>query len=209
MKNIIDICKAQGIEVPEDKAENFEKAVLENYRTIAEVDKLRTKIEKLDGDLKTANETITTLETSSKEEMEKAIADYKKQAEDSKKNYEEQLAKRDYSDALSKLMDGVKFTSESAKRAILSDLEKNPLQLRDGAILGFDDYLKKAKETDPSAFVNEEKEQLEQKKAKFTTGTNDNQGGGAKTKEEIMSIKDATERQQAIKENIGLFVSQK
>ena len=31
MKNIIDICKAQGIEVPEDKVKDFEKAVLENY----------------------------------------------------------------------------------------------------------------------------------------------------------------------------------
>lgn len=37
---------------------------------------------------------------------------------------------------------------------------------------------------------------------------NDNGGGtGAKTKEEILAIKDASERQAAIRENISLFTN--
>ena len=39
MKNIIDILKGLGIEVPEDKASDLNKEVAENYKTVAEFDK--------------------------------------------------------------------------------------------------------------------------------------------------------------------------
>ena len=37
MKNIFEIMKDYGLEVPEDKKKDFEKAVLENYKTAAEL----------------------------------------------------------------------------------------------------------------------------------------------------------------------------
>ena len=208
MKNIIDICKAHGIEVPEDKAKDFEKAVLENYKTVAEVEKLTGKIEKLTGDLKTANDTLEKFKDVDPDQMAKEIEEYKKQVKESEDKFKAELEKRDYTDAIDKLLDGIKFTSEAAKKSVKRDLMDNPLQYRNGAVLGFDEVIKQAKEADPSAFVDEEKQEQEQSKAKFTTGMN-NGGAGAKTKEEIMAIKDDAERHAAIKQNIGLFVSQK
>ena len=42
MKNIFDILTEYGIEVPEDQKEAFGKAVLDNYRTIADYEKAVT-----------------------------------------------------------------------------------------------------------------------------------------------------------------------
>ena len=44
MKNIHEILKGIGIEVPEDKKEAFDKAVLENYKTVNEVEVVREKL---------------------------------------------------------------------------------------------------------------------------------------------------------------------
>ena len=54
MKNIFEIMKEYGLEVPEDKKKDFEKTVLENYKTVSDYD---TQAEKLK----------TTLETTYKE----------------------------------------------------------------------------------------------------------------------------------------------
>jgi hypothetical protein len=44
MKNIYDILKDFGLEIPEEKKADFDKAVIENYKTVAEVDKLKNKL---------------------------------------------------------------------------------------------------------------------------------------------------------------------
>ena len=212
MKKIEDICKELGIEIPEDKAEAFHKAVTENYKAISEHEKLVSKLtlerDTAKEDLKTANETLEKFKDIDPEKMAEEIDKYKKAAEDSEKNFKAELEKRDYNDAIDKKLSEIKFSSEAAKRAFKNDLIENPLQLRNGAVVGFDDVLKQAKESVPSAFVDEQKENLEQNKAKFTTATKDNGGGSnAKTKEEIMAIKDASERQAAIRENISLFTN--
>ena len=214
MKNIIDICKAVGVEIPADKLEEFNKAVNENYKTVAEHDKAIAKItaerDKFKTDAENAAEALEKFKDIDPDKMAEEIDKYKKAAEDSEKNFKAELEKRDYNDAIDKLLDGIKFSSEAAKRAFKNDLVENPLQLRNGAVVGFDDVLKQAKEADPAAFVDEKTEQLEGNKAKFTTeskGNAGNGGTGAKTKEEIMAIKDAEERQAAIRENISLFTN--
>lgn len=208
MKNIENICKDLGIEIPEDKAKEFHDAVVENYKTVSEYDKVASKVDKLESDLKTANETLEKFKDIDPEQMAAEIDKYKKAAEDSEKNFKAELEKRDYSDAIDKRLEDIKFSSEAAKKAFRNDLIENPLQMRNGELLGFDEVYKQAKETDPKAFVDEKTEQLEQGKAKFTTKVETGAGGsGAMTKEEIMSIKDASERQAAIRENISLFTN--
>ena len=48
MKNMIDICKDFGIQIPADKHAEFNKVVAENYKTIAEHEK---KVNRLTDDL--------------------------------------------------------------------------------------------------------------------------------------------------------------
>ena len=60
MKNILTILKELGIEVPKDKEESLNTAVAENYKTVADYDKQK---EKLDA----ANETIKANDTAMKD----------------------------------------------------------------------------------------------------------------------------------------------
>lgn len=62
MKNMIEICKDFGIEIPADKHAEFNKAVAENYKTVAEHEK---KLNRLTDDLaaekKRADDAVETL----------------------------------------------------------------------------------------------------------------------------------------------------
>ena len=51
MKNIFEIMKEYGLEVPEDKRKEFEKSVLENYKTVTDYENQSEKLAK-------ANETL-------------------------------------------------------------------------------------------------------------------------------------------------------
>ena len=69
--------------------------------------------------------------------------------------YKNQLAQRDYQSAIDKAIaeSGVKFSSKSAEKAFRAGIGDSKLEVKDGALAGFDEYLEKAKSDDPSAFV--------------------------------------------------------
>lgn len=208
MENINDICTKLGIEIPNDKKEAFNKAVNENYKTVAEFEKKIGKVEAdRDNWKEKAEEAGVTLEKYKDidpEAMTAEIEKYKKRTEELDAEYKQKIADRDFTDALKVAMDGYKFTSESAKESVLNKVKSQGLKLSEGKILGLGDYIDQLKESDPSAFVDEKKAALEQKKAKFTDSQNEG-GEGTLTKSDIMAIKDREERRAAIAKNIGLF----
>lgn len=63
MLNIHEILKNYGIEVPSDKKTDFDKAIAENYKTAAEVEKIN---EKLSKEIDAHKETKKTLDTTTK-----------------------------------------------------------------------------------------------------------------------------------------------
>ena len=50
----------------------------------------------------------------------------------------------------------LKFSSESAKRAFLSDWKAKNLPVENEKLLGLDDFVKSYKESDPGAFLSDE-----------------------------------------------------
>jgi hypothetical protein len=58
MKNIIDICKDFGLEIPADKHADFLKAVNGEYKTIAEHNKVLDKLSDATKRAETAEETL-------------------------------------------------------------------------------------------------------------------------------------------------------
>lgn len=50
---------------------------------------------------------------------------------------------------------GLKFTSESARKAFIADLTAKKLTLQDGKLLGMDDFVKAYQTSDPGAFAPE------------------------------------------------------
>lgn len=60
MQNIHEILRAYGLSVPDDKKAEFDKAVTENYKTVAEVEKINEKLTKANTELKETKETLET-----------------------------------------------------------------------------------------------------------------------------------------------------
>lgn len=98
------------------------------------------------------------------EELKKSAVDadgIKKQLEDLQakysaetEQYKAQLADRDYTDAITRAIaeKGIKFSSKAAEKAFLADLKANRLEMKDGGLVGFEDYHKAQMEADPTAF---------------------------------------------------------
>lgn len=96
------------------------------------------------NNLSDANKKLEGYDPEWRTKAEKAENDAKAQVEELQKDFAAQTAAA-----------GVKFSSESAKRAFLSDLKAKKLTLQDGKLLGFEDYLKSYRESDPDAFAPE------------------------------------------------------
>lgn len=122
MKNIYDILKDFGLEVPEDKRAGFDKAWKENYRTKAEYEKATSQRDEYKISLDTLNEKL-------KEFNGVDVADLKGQIttlqEDLKKKDAEYAAKeadRAFNDSLDKAITAAGGRNPKAIRGLL-DLE--------------------------------------------------------------------------------------
>ena len=209
MQNIEAILTELGIEVPADKKENLTKKVAENYITKAEHEKKLGKVE-TDRDTwkekaETAEPTLKGFEGVDLDTMQKELSDWKKKAEDAEKDAQAKLYERDFADALKTEFEGIKFSSEAAKRAIMAEVKDAGLKLKDGKILGLNDLITQMKEKDASAFVDDEQIKAQQNAARFTQPIGKQNQGGNMTKEQIEAIKDTSERQAAIANNLHLF----
>lgn len=73
------------------------------------------------------------------------------------KQYQDQIAARDYADALaravSKVTNGVKWTAAAAGREFEASLKEKKLELKDGELQGAEEFFKSWKEANPDAFA--------------------------------------------------------
>ncbi len=122
------------------------------------------------------------------------------------KDYNAKVAARDFDDALKTALEGIRFTSEAAKRDVAGQVRAAGLKLADGEIVGLGDLIGQIREKDASAFVDEKQQELEAGRARFTQPTGDGRmGAEPMTREKIMAIPDRAARRKAIAENITIF----
>ena len=126
MKNIFEIMKEYGLEVPEDKKKDFEKAVLENYKTTTDYD---NQTKKLDA----ANETIKANDIAMKDlqtqldgfkdadvtGLNKRISDLEKEKKTIQEDYEAKIADRDFGDLVKESIAAVKGKNPEAIMSLL------------------------------------------------------------------------------------------
>lgn len=132
MKNIFEIMKEYGLEVPEEKRKDFEKMVLENYKTVTDYDNQTKKLETADATIKANDTAISEL----KKQLEgfkdvdvtalnQRITDLETEKENIKRDYDEKIADRDFNDILRESIASVK--GKNAK-AIISLLDIDTLK---------------------------------------------------------------------------------
>ena len=116
MKNIIEIMKEFGIEIPEDKQKDFEKKVLENYKTVSDYDVQTKKLEAAEGKVNHHDGDVDV------EKLNGDIDKLRKKLEDKDKELAGQLAERDFMDAVKESIHAAKG-KDAAKIIKLLDIE--------------------------------------------------------------------------------------
>lgn len=199
MRNIIDLCKDFGIEIPAEQHTDFLKAVNSEYKTIAEYSKMVGKLETANKRAETAEDALKGFDGIAPADVQKQLEEANRKVQEAQDDARKQLEERDFNDALKTELDNLKFSSAAARKAVESDIRAAGLKLSGGKILGLADLIEQMKQSDAEAFVN-----TANPPAKFTAPAK-TPPAGKKSAAEIMAIKDRSERRAEIAKNLNLF----
>ena len=202
MRNITDILKDYGVEIPADKLTDFNKAFNENYKTIVEHQKALDKVTAATKRAETAEEALKGFDGMDPANFQKQLDDAKKAVKDAQEAAQKQIEERDFNDALKSELETLKFSSVAARKAVEAEIRAAGLKLKNGKILGLSDLIDQIKTSDADAFVTE----ADENKVRFTQPNSGNgNAGGGMTVQDVMKEKDPAKRQKLIGENLHLF----
>ncbi|MGN1332493.1 MAG: phage scaffolding protein [Lachnospiraceae bacterium] len=126
MKNIFEIMKEYGLEVPAEKQKEFEKAVLENYKTVTDYDNQTQKLNAANDTIKANDTAIKDLQTKldafkdvDVSELNAAIETLKTEKANIQKDYEDKIADRDFNDLIKDAISSAKGKNVKAITALL------------------------------------------------------------------------------------------
>lgn len=207
MQNIETILKEYSLEIPEDKREEFRIKFHENYKTVNDYGKLEADRDTWKEKAETAEATLRSFEGIDPEKIQSELKEWQQKAEAAEADFKQQLADRDLNDKLKEKFSEVKVREDMVD-VIMGELKGLVSLNKNGDLIGFEQGIDSLQKKRPSAFINEKQEALEANRARFTTAAKPGSGArfGTMSKDDIMNIKDATERQAAIAENPHLFV---
>ena len=124
MKNVKDIIGELGIELDGAKLGDLERAVLENYRTVAEVENKQSRIGELEQQLATANEALEAAKNADVgnadevQAMRDKIAAYEKADEERRAKTEEEKARREFDEKFGEAVGGKQFVNDIVRGAV-------------------------------------------------------------------------------------------
>lgn len=202
MKNIMEICKDFGIEIPADKHAEFNKAVAENYKTVAEHEKKVNRLtEDLNAEKKRADDAVETLKGFDGKDFDAITKDrdeWQRKHNELVETHKKETEEREFNEMLSAAISETKGKNTKAITALLDldALRKSKNQEKDikAALEGVkkdNEYLFDVTGAPPARFDE--------------PGKGGAGGGGNATVKEIMAIKDPVERQAKIVQNMHLF----
>ena len=201
MKNIHTILSEIGISIPDDKKADFDKAVVENYKTSAEFEKKVNRLtEDLDAEKKradTAVETLKGFEGKDFDAITRERDEWKKKHDDLEASHKKEQEDREFSATLEAVITESKGKNAKAITALLDMDKLRASKNQQADIKAALDALRTE-----SGYLFEDNGGA----AKFTSQKGQAPGGGARTREEIMNIPDRAERRAAMAQNQHLFI---
>ena len=145
--DINEILAEVGITVPEEKVQQFNKLVRTNYKSAAEVNKLRGEIDNLkesvskltvdNENLTKSNKGVEDIETKHKTEIESLTA---KIAE-----YECKLKDIELTKTIKDYFKDSKFISKRIEDSVIEEIKKKNFEFKDGKLEGIDTYIAELK----------------------------------------------------------------
>ena len=119
MKNIFEIMKEYELEVPEDKKKDFEKAVLENYKTVSDYETQAEKLKTAEGKGETLTESLEKFKDVNVDELNSTINTLKTDLANKDQELKDKLADRDFNDLLKDSISAAKGRNATAITACL------------------------------------------------------------------------------------------
>ena len=119
MKNITEILTGLGIQIPEDKTNELNKLIGENYKTIADYDKQKQKLTQTQESLQTAQEGLKKFEGVDPAELQGRISKLTKELADKDTAHAAELADRDFQSLLDGAITEKHGRSAKAIKALL------------------------------------------------------------------------------------------
>jgi hypothetical protein len=136
--------------------EAIDKIMAENGADIEKQKQETTKVsETLTGvqaQLEDANKAIKGFEDLDVEGIKKAAQDWETKYNTDTENLKKQIDQKDYEHAAEAYLGNYKFTSDLAKKAVISEFNQKGFKFDDGKFLGADDFMKTVQESNPAAF---------------------------------------------------------
>ena len=151
--------KVEGLENGLPK-EVIDKIMELNGNSINELKKenerLKTEKVGIETQLTEANSKIEGFKEIDIDKIRAEVDEWKEKYETDTQKLKDSLSQKDYDYKINELTSGLKFSSNGAKRSFIEDLKAKDLKLENDSLLGFDDFVKSYRESDPSAFMQEE-----------------------------------------------------
>lgn len=146
-----------GVKLPREAVEAImaehgkTKTALENS-----IAALTTERDGLKGQLDTAKGEIQSYQDMDIDGIKAKATEWETKYNTDTQALENRLAETEYGFAVKDAVGGIKFSSESARRAFVADLTAKKLPIQEGKLLGLEDFTKSYQESDPGAFVPED-----------------------------------------------------
>ena len=122
MKNIFEIMKEYDLEVPEEKKKDFEKTVLDSYKTVSDYEIQSEKLKTTEGKVTTLTESLDKFKNVNVDELNSTIATLKTDLANKDQELKDKIADRDFNDLLKDSITSAKGRNAKAITALL-DLE--------------------------------------------------------------------------------------
>lgn len=116
---------------------------------------LTTERDTLKAQLETANNEIQSFKDMDIDGIQRKAAEWENRYTSETQALKEQLAAVEYGHCVKDAVSTLRFSSESAKKAFVTELTAKKLPVQEGKLLGLDDYVKSYRQSDPGAFLPE------------------------------------------------------
>ncbi len=155
--------KANFVDVSEGNYVSKHKYEDELAAKAKEIETLNSTISNRDTDLAELRKQLDELEDGviSTTELNAAFKDLQTKYDTDMKAYKEQLSKQAYEFAVKEFANSKEFTSQAAKRDFIQSLMNENLKMKDGQIIGADDFTKGWTKDNADAFVTKKAEPKE------------------------------------------------
>lgn len=134
MKNIHELLKEMGLEIPADKKADFDKALGENYKTVAEFDRQKEKLANAETQLTEAKESLKSFEGVNVSELNGKITELTNSLAAKDAEYQKKIENMEFDATLDTAIGASGARNAKAVRALLDIDTLRASKNRDGDI---------------------------------------------------------------------------